>query len=361
MKKIIHIIDGLGIGGAERMLVDLVTRLDSSHYDILVVWLTPEQDALVPVLHRAGIRTLCVAKKSKIGLQLYRDLRKLCAAEKPDIVHTHLFASDVWGTIAALDAGVPYVVSTEHNINRAEGKVKHMLKTYVRKQQHAIAAVSGAVRNAIIRESGERIAPRVSVIYNAITIERFFSTTKRQNPRPVIAVVGRLTEQKGHMQLLRAMRLVHSAYDMRIVGSGELREKIVKRISELGLGNRIHVEAARPDIERVYQQADIVVVPSQWEGFGLVAAEAMASGCAVIASNVDGLPEVVTHGVTGLLVDMRHREQLAQAIDGLIAFPEQRLRLAAAGKAFVTEHFAMRTMVNAYRHLYATLYDHPTR
>jgi glycosyltransferase involved in cell wall biosynthesis len=234
--------------------------------------------------------------------------------------------------------------------------MKHLLKNHARKNQQAIVAVSHAVEKAVIAEAGEAISKKVSVIYNAVDTSRFSPPFEpRRNPQPLVAVVGRLVEQKGHLQLLRVLRSVQTPFRAHIVGSGELHSAIQKRINDLGLSEVIQMQPARADIQVVYKEADVVIIPSEWEGFGLVAIEAMSSGCTVVAANVDGLMEVVQNGVNGVVTDMHQISQAAAAIDSVLAYPDVRAQYGRAAREFASTHFTMREMGNSYMQWYNTI------
>jgi glycosyltransferase involved in cell wall biosynthesis len=229
----------------------------------------------------------------------------------------------------------------------------------VRRRADAVVAVSEAVKQSVIADCGRRVQAKLSVIYNGIDLQRFTYRVERTNTVPVLTVVGRLEEQKGHLLLCKALRRVRCPYQLRIIGNGSLRQKIVRRAGELGIADHVSIEDARPDIEQVYRETDIVIVPSRWEGFGLVAVEAMASGCVVIASDVDGLKEVIAHEQNGFLVDMDQHDEVAHAIDRLCADVTLRQRLAAAGQQTTRERFGIDHMVTAYETLYNKLYEGP--
>ncbi len=354
MKKIIHIIDGLGIGGAERVVLDLASRIDRTEYAVEVVWLAPQFSDLRPEFEKRGVKCTCIPKRTKLGWQLYRDLSRFLTEQQPDIVHTHLFAADVWGALAATRARVPRLISTEHNINRNESWLKHRIKAIVRKRTHDdIIAVSEAVKQSVIDDCGPSIAARLKVIPNGIDVDRFLHSRQQSHTPTVLTVVGRLEQQKGHLDLLRSLRFVRKPYVLRIVGDGALRDVIMRRAEALGVVDHIRMEKARTDIEQVYWTSDIVIVPSLWEGFGIVGIEALASGCAVIASDVDGLAEVITDGVNGRLVAMEDPQVVAQAIDQLIADASLRMRFSEAGQAMVRDQYTVARMVERYTACYA--------
>lgn len=349
-----HIIDGLALGGAEQIMATLATEMRGRGYQPTVVTLSrvvagqPYEE----ILRSAGVEVIRCAKRTKTAFHLFRDLTHLMRAQHPDLVHTHLFAADVWGGMCAYRSHIP-TISTEHNINREEGRMKHWLKYRTHRYRHAIAAVSHAVAENIAHECpSARTVTRV--IPNGIDVKRFH-IARRTKGTPVISVIGRLERQKGHTDLLAALPLVTQPYEAHFYGTGSQRHTLLRTITELRLTNRVHLHEPVQAIEQVYAQSDIVVVPSRWEGFGLVAVEAMAAGCAVVVSDVDGLKEVVTHDTDGMRVNMRKPEIVAQTLNELLVNPQRRARLGAAAQQTVTQHYSRSTMLAAYEQLYQSL------
>lgn len=349
-----HIIDGLALGGAEQIMATLATEMRGRGYQPTVVTLSrvvagqPYEE----ILRSAGVEVIRCPKRTKTAFHLFRDLTHLMRAQHPDLVHTHLFAADVWGGRCAYRANIP-TVSTEHNINREEGMAKHWLKYRTHRYRHAIAAVSHAVAEDITRHC--RSARTITrVIPNGIDVKRF-TVPRVKNDMPTIAVIGRFATQKGHADLLAALPLVTQPYVAHFYGTGERRKEIEHAIAHLRLQNRVHLHEPQQAIEQVYAQSDIVVVPSRWEGFGLVTVEAMAAGCAVVVSDVDGLKEVVTHDTDGMRVNMRKPEIVAQTLNELLVNPQRRARLGVAAQQTVTQHYSRSTMLAAYDHIYQSL------
>ncbi len=358
-RRITFIIDGLGIGGAERIVYELATRLDPERFIPEVISLfrdAPEAQPIFQELQQAGVQTLSIPKRSKVGLSVLEDLSQHLQKNHPHIVHTHLFAADVWGTLAARRAHISAIVSTEHNINKSEGWLKHQLKCWTSRHRHATVAISQAVEQ-YIQSTCSSCSDSVAVIPNGIVIDRFFNikdTAEHDTSVPSLAVVGRIEEQKGHADLLRALPLVQSEYSLRIVGDGSLRPHCEQLVKELQLSDRVTFEPARSDIENVYREVDIICIPSRWEGLGLVALEAQASGCAVIASAVDGLQEIISHEKNGLLVDCTEPQSAATQLDRLISDHSLRQSLVQQAREDVQQYSIVR-MVEQYQALYESL------
>ncbi len=356
-KKIVHIIDGLGIGGAERLLFDVVTRLNTDQFEVSVMSLlkdVKEKQPLHSRLEEAGIQVTLVPKKSKLGFGLAKKIASELRKQDADIVHTHLFAADVWGTQAAQLAGVPVVLSTEHNINKDEGWLKHKMKCRARKYVGGIIAISDAVEQYV--QSNCSTSVPITQIANGIDLDRFqnASKNKQSTTPPTIAIIARLVDQKGHEQLLRALPYVMQSYHCEIIGDGPLRPSLEALASTLGLNDKVTFRGAINDIAQEYAHIDIVAIPSIWEGFGLVAVEAMATGCVVIASNVDGLQEIIEQEQSGLLVDFTDPAIAATAIETVLEDAQLRERCIEGGRVRA-QQFSIETVVQKLEALYNSL------
>lgn len=357
MKRITHIIDSLDIGGAERIVVELATGLDWEAFQSEVITLTePKTPELKQELERHGIRVTTLRKGSKLGLGMFEDLTEHLKRVHPDIVHTHLFAADVWGGLAAANAHIPVVVSTEHSVNKDEGWLKHRLKCYTHSKRDAVVAISHSVKEYIEERCGGAVKGKVHIIPNGVDTNRFSAPVERPpHDIPRIVVVGRLEPVKGHELLIEALPLVTQPYQLQIIGEGTQRALLQAMVEENNLQKQVRFEGFHSDVERFYSEADVAVMPSRWEGLSLSAIEAQVSGCAVLASDVDGLREVVQHNQTGLLVDIEDSAAVAKQLDRLLAEPPLRKRLATAGQQHAVEHYSLDTMLESYTSLYNEL------
>lgn len=355
--RVLHIIDGLGIGGAERVVFELASRLRQSEFSSEVIGLSSAGGTeTFDALSKAGIPVRIIEKRGKLGLGLLDELTEYLSQNPPEIVHTHLFAADLWGALAADRAGVPVLLSTEHSVNRNEGWLKHRLKCWTHHKRDTVVAISETVAT-YTRDFCPSTKDKVRVISNGIDLDRFLAAKPqaRRKKIPTILVVGRLETEKGQLDLLNALPLVTSPFRLQLVGKGTQEPVLRRRIAELMLSDRVELLGPRQDVEKLYHGADIVVVPSRWEGLGLAAIEAMASGCAVLASDVDGLRELVRHEETGLLADFQAPGRVAAALMRLMEDAKLRQRLGAASNTMVRQTYDVDTMLKSYCKLYNEL------
>ena len=287
---------------------------------------------------------------------------------RPDIVHTHLFKSDLHGRLAARMAGVPVVISTLHNChNWARNPILgNLYGANARLADHLIA-VSDEVRDYSIRYT--HVDPKkTTTIANAIPLARFENKrAEGQKIReefnvpensPLLGIVARLTEQKDHDNFLHAaQRILQDAPEARflIVGDGPLAESLKALAATLKIQNSVIFTGNRKDIPSVLAALDILVFSSRWEGLPVALLEGLASSLPVVATNVGGVPGVIQHGVTGLLVPPSNPDALASSCLSLIKDTSLRGKIAQAGYEHVQANYGMDGMVNRTVALYQSL------
>lgn len=313
MIKVLHVLCDLAGGGAERLVLDLC-RLHGPEVapEVLTVH---DGGALLQDYARAGV-VVGSAGRRRGGPGLLALARIARAARGFDVIHTHLWAGDLWGRLGGLLGGRP-VLRTEHN-TAGEPPWKQAVTAALDPASELVICVS----EAAARLARQQAATRVQVIHNGVDLGRF-------TPRPVtegaarrVLAMGRLTRQKGFDVLVEAMRGL-PGLELDVLGEGE----DAPRLRAPGVTLHGFQADPRPWLAR----ADLLVAPSRWEGFGLVAVEAMASGVPVVASRVDGLVEVV--GDAGLLVAPEDPASLRAAIARLAVDAGLRRELAGRGLA----------------------------
>ena len=373
--KIVHVITTLGVGGAEKHLLWLTQGQVAAGHGVQVVFLKGDgelagefRDAGVGVDHvdfdRAGLGTLRKAVAELAGV-----LR----AEAPDIVHTHLLKADALGALAARRAGIRALVASKHNDERALlSKPVGWIHGWLSRRVVATIALSDHVAR-FVAEHGRVDPARIRRIYYGVDAERLQPTRDRTRVRqelgldedtPVLVCVGRLAPQKDHSTLLAAVarltgdRAASEAArrtQLLVVGGdpfGDGLERVERRVRDLEVGGHVRLLGIRDDVPDLLGAADLFVLPSLWEGLGLVFLEAMAVGLPVVATRVSAVPEVVSDGETGWLVPPGDPEALADALAAGLADPDECRRRGAAGRRRLLEHFALPRMMAQVQAVY---------
>ncbi len=282
---------------------------------------------------------------------------------QPTIVHTFLLTASLYGRFASMLARVPVVIGTEVNIYERKQPLHRAAERWLMQGTDAVIASAGSVRDFYLDQIGAD-PDKVVVIYNAVDWSQLDTTRTRAEMRaefgvpldaPAAGIIARLTEQKAHRVLFDAMvsRPEMSALHLIVVGDGELRDELKGRVEQLGLAHRVHFAGARRDLGNILGAIDMFVMPSLWEGLPLSLVLAMGAGLPVIASKVAGIPEVVHHDVSGLLVDPGDVPQLAEAMTRVVQDDSLRRLMSREAKAFVRPRFG----VDGYIASMTALYD----
>jgi glycosyltransferase involved in cell wall biosynthesis len=367
-------------GGAQVHVQNLVTRLDPERFEVEVISLS--DGPAVRRLRAAGVTTHVVdcaddanALAAVVGL---------LKARPPHIVHNHMYRAEVIGTRAALalaEAGLPrpYVIGTVHS-SRVRSDDDRALLRRLTPSMDRLIAVSRAIVAKLVAEG--RTAAPVELVYNGVDLKRYEYTEACctlpeeygfPEGTPLVGVVARLEPEKGHRTLLEAWpRVLARVPEARllIIGEGSQRgplEALAEQMDLLGQscsGDRcVGTRGARPgakvlftglrdDVPAVTAALDLAVLPSYREAQGLALLEAMALRRPVVATAVGGVPEMVQHEHTGLLVPPRDAVALGAAITRLLTDHPLADMLARAGHDFVHANFSLDTMVSAVTAIY---------
>lgn len=319
---------------------------------------------LKPSCATAGIPVAAIGKRLKLDPLVLARLTGFLKAKKFDVVQTWIFAANTYGRVAARWAGVPVVVVAEMAVDLWKGRSERFVDRRLATWCDRLVGNSNAVvdfyrklgvaddRLAMIYSGTEDDEPP-TIDPRAIRAEFGFA-----EQAPVVLFVGRLAAQKCVDDLLKAIDLLqHVQPDLRtlIVGEGPLRERLEEIARAFDLDGRVRFLGHRDDVPRLMAAADIVVLPSSYEGLPNVVLEAMRFRKPVVATAAPGTTEVVVDGETGVLVPVGNSMLLARAIRDLVRDPALARRLGEAGRARVEAQFRVDTMVAQFAELYENL------
>jgi glycosyltransferase involved in cell wall biosynthesis len=359
--RILHYLSSTVRAGAEEHALSLVTRLGEYGFTPYLAAPTPLLETMAAELARAGVRRLAIEAVSPFDLREAARLRSALIRERIDIVHSHMFHASCFASPVARSAGVPCVVETCHG--REAWRQGKRLKGHFwfdrqigRLVDRYIAVSHASARH--LQESKRILARKITVIHNGRDLVNFRPPTPRDTAvaraqlglcaGPVILTVARLDEQKGHRFLIDALGpLVRFQPHLvaLFVGDGPLERELKAQSDAAGLTDHIRFLGYRADVARCLAAADVVALPSLYEGLPLAAIEALGAARPVVATEVDGTPEVVVDGDSGLLVPPADPVATAMAIKRLLDDPQLAARLAANGRAFAERHFDIRIQV----------------
>jgi glycosyltransferase involved in cell wall biosynthesis len=364
LTKILHLIKGLGRGGAERLVANSVRHLDRSRFDVEVAYLLPWKDALVPEIEGAGVTTHCLGIGG--GLEWVARLRRLVGDRGIDLLHGHSPYPMV-GARLAVPRRCP-LVYTEHNVWERYDRPTYWanLLTYARNAH--VFAVSDEVRRSARYPAplGFLPMPPIETLYHGPDREALSRIDASDGVleelgiaegSPVVGTIGNLKEHKGHEDLLRAATIVRrDVPEARfvVIGQGPQEGSLRRQAGELGLDGTVVFAGYREDALRVAATFDVFVMSSLHEGLSIALLEAMALGKPSVITRVGGLPEVVRDEEDGLIVPPRDPDALAGGILRLLRDPSARSKLGAAARLRAAT-FDIRTAVQRMESVYEEL------
>jgi glycosyltransferase involved in cell wall biosynthesis len=358
--RVLHVIDSLIQAGAEALVKDMVPRMRSAGVEVSVAVLQELDSPFERELRELDITFLPTAGGGIYSPAHVLSLRR--HIHKFDVIQVYLFPAQLFAALAVILAGskVPLVLS-EQTTHHGRKKVwLRPLETWMYKRYTAIACASDAIA-ASLKAWVPCVSDKISVIANGIDIQTFERATpvsrsfmEINNGNCVLLYVASLQRRKDHINLLRAMTRICDA-DLVLVGDGELRAQLERLAETLGIAERVHFLGRRKDVAELLKMADIYVHPPTIEGFGIAAAEAMAAGKPIVATDVPGLAQVV--GNAGILVPPGDPAKLAREICNLISSPDRRSQLSRAA-AERGRQFSIEKTVAAYLDLYDSVLSH---
>jgi glycosyltransferase involved in cell wall biosynthesis len=362
--RVVYLSHTFAVGGAEEMVLNLVRHLPARFEPVVVC--IHDAGLIGEEIRRTGVafRVLGLTPGLRRPVDVLR-LRDVLHDLQPHIVHTFLLTGSLYGRFAAMMAGVPIVIGTEVNIYERKQRAHRLAERWLMRGTDAVVASAESVRDFYVKQVDADPA-KVRVIYNAVDWSQLETTMSRAEMRaaftipaaaPLAGIIARLTEQKAHRVLFDAMaqRADLAALHVLVIGDGDLRGELQRRVSALGLESRVHFAGARRDLGNVLAAVDLFVMPSLWEGLPLSLVLAMGAGLPAIATRVAGIPEVIEHDVTGLLVPPGDKDQLGAALARVIGDQALRVRLGEAARAFVRPRFGIDRYITSITSLYSDL------
>lgn len=359
------------IGGGESYLLSLVENLDRSRFEPVV--LSFSDGPMVERLQQLGIKTHLIHTEKPFDVRVWKRVKNLIEAEGIAIVHAHgtRAASNMFWAAKKLQRPLVYTChawSFHPDQNAVVKKLRIRSEQFLTSQANVI--ICGSRAN---RETGRQLFKNFDavIINNAIDPKRFNPYGVLKNIRAelgidaheiVIASVARFTLQKQPLKLISAFADVSKKIPnarLLMVGDGEQKEEAIKLIQKRNLQNNVILQPFRQDIPEVLAAADIFVLPSLWEAFPIALLEAMSMGKAVIGTNVDGTPEMITHEENGLLIEVENLEKnIAGALIRLCTDESLRNRLQEAAIKSIYNTYNVETLARKNEEVYRGLMRH---
>lgn len=368
MKKILHIQVLPQMSGVQRISLDLLKSLPQDEFEKHILFGTEiegeKRQECQRLFEAAGVKVIYLdCLKRSIGLSdlpAAVAIYKLCKKERYDIVHTHSTKPGIIGRIAATLARVPFVIHTVHGLAFHDYVKFPMWQFYWACEMFASLFCDRIILvNQYYKKYFKWFKRKTSTIYNGVDFSQYSvansPSDRTSNESIKILSVGRLDKPKDPLTLLKAAQIVIRKIPstrFTIVGNGELYESCKQYVFANGMQDSVDLVGWRNDVNTFYGSHDIFVLTSIYESFGLIFVEAGYHYLPTVATRVEGIPEVVRDGETGLLASARDVEGIAQHLIRLIDDACLRQEMGLKAHRWVLDHFSMQRMVNQYLEVY---------
>lgn len=359
--RILHVITMLDTGGAERLMVDLLPRLRNLGHDVELLLFNGVDTPFRAELERQGIKIHELSHGHDVKKYRFRvynpwnfvKMRKYL--RHYDIIHTHNTACQLYAAMSrALFGGKVKLVTTEHNTTNRRRDMAWFkpIDRWMYRQYSKVVCISEKTMENLKAHLGIEVP--MCVINNGVNVQRFMRPVadvagKKQF---VIAMVSAFREQKDHATLIKAMTHLPENYTLKLVGDGIIRPQFEELSKELSVSDRVEFMGNQMDIPGILENSDVVVLSSHWEGLSLSSVEGMASGHPFVATDVDGLHEIVSGA--GVLVPHYDDVALANEIRDLCENPERYRKVAEACQERA-QRYDITVMAEGYSNLYRSL------
>lgn len=365
MKKILHIQVLPKLSGAQKISFEIFKALPRNDFEKWILFSDDldagDKEACKKAFEQTGAKVLFSSKlKREICLSdigATKEIYRLCKAERFDIVHTNSTKPGIIGRIAATAARVPLVIHTVHGvafhkfIKFPKWHFYWACEMFASLFCHKIVMV-----NKFYGKYFKWFRKKSSTIYNGVDFSQLLpSEEKNEGKSCKVLFVGRLDEPKDPMTILRVANIVVAKYSdvkFTLVGDGEKANECRNYITENHLENNINLEGWQNNVAKYYASHDIFFAPSIFEAFGLMFVEAGFYSLPTISTNVEGIPEVIADGETGLLSDPRDIDGAAANLLRLIENRELRIEMGENSRKRVVELFSIETMTDQYLKMY---------
>ncbi|MGN6513583.1 MAG: glycosyltransferase [Lysobacteraceae bacterium] len=360
--RVLQVVTGLTVGGAERVVAELADGLVDSGCDVHLAYMKgPRQ--VVPRSASVGLTCLDIDTTAGLPGGVLR-FRRLVREFSPDIVHCHMFHAAMLARLARLTTRIPCIISTMHTSSDG-GRARALAY----RATEWLSDVSTNVSCEAVEEfsaNGAARADRVLAIHNGISVQRFRPSPEARERlrgqfgippgRKLFFAAGRLGWSKDYPTMFAALAKLPADldYQLLVAGDGDLRASLEQMVADLGLSTRVRFLGIRNDVADLMAAADVYLLSSVGESFGLVVAESMACECVVVATDAVGVGEVL--GDCGFLVPRQDPAAFAAAIVRAASLPAEEAReLGRRARQRVVEKYSFERAIADWRRLYDRL------
>ncbi|MFA5038115.1 MAG: glycosyltransferase [Candidatus Omnitrophota bacterium] len=371
--RIMHLISSGGFFGAERVMLSLGKSLNNSAVESIMAVIHNRRNPHLEVIEEArkhNIQVFAAPCSGKLDFKTVKALADYISSQGIDIVHSHNIKANFMAALACRKAKVP-LVATNHLWTKAGLKLAlyetidvFILRHFVKK----IVAVSEGIRQDMTRRGIPE--KKIRLIINGIAEEQGTVEALKKSDlgisdeSPVIAVVARLSWEKGHRYLIDALPDLLREFPEAVFiffGEGPMRRELEKMVRSVHATEKVLFAGYQPEMEKIYPLIDVLVQPSLREGVPMSLLEAMSFGKAIVATDTGGVRGLIRHKDTGLLIRPGSCSDIREAVSALLNDPELRERLSKAARHLVSEKFSLQKMVEGYVDLYQEVLQEKSR
>lgn len=362
--KIVYIITGLGMGGAENLVVNLAQKVSDRGHEVKIVYLTGPK-LVEPQKHDIEVISLGMQKKIDF-FKTYISLRKLIIQLQPDVIHSHMVHANIFTRLLRITTKIKKLICTIHSTN--EG---NYIRTLAYKITDALTDITTSVSQDAVESAIKRGATppnKIICIPNGIDIEKFSYQHDAKNDicselninykKKIIVAAGRLDKAKDYPNLFHALSILKETRDdfiVLIAGTGPLKDVLLTLAEKLHLNNHILFLGIRRDMPKLLSAGDVFVLSSEWEGLPLIFGEAMACECIIAATDCGGVKEYI--GDIDTLTPIKNPKSLAQKInDQLNITDNKKADFKYKSRQRIKNFFSIESMTDKYISLYSPNY-----
>lgn len=312
--KVLHVISSLGIGGAERLISDMLPQMKATGVDVSLLVYRRLYNDFEKKLEDAGVNIISLEVKSNYNPRIVFSL--VNAIKGFDVIHVHLFPA-LYQVALANTFVHKRLIYTEHSTtNKRRNKIVFRnLERIVYEKYSSIVSVSNDVQKSLMRWLNIR-DHRFSVIRNGIDLKSYNIPPKKGDYPVNLLMISRFVPAKDQETVIRAMRWIDKKVHVVFVGDGETKQLCEELARKIGVAERCHFVGSQSNIPHYISKADVGILSSHWEGLPISSLEMMAGGLPVIASDVEGLRQVI--GGAGVLFKERDDQELADIVNRMV-------------------------------------------
>jgi glycosyltransferase involved in cell wall biosynthesis len=371
---VVYIIENLGVGGPQRIILDLVNNIDRSNFKVSIISLLDNKimcDAY-PNLEDVDVYVCSSFSKSLsfpwINLSILKNVFSLIRKLNPDIIHSHLWSITNFNIY--FPAFFFRKIKWVHTLHSTGGYfnepgLKNFLFRLIEKYAQVISdATTVVISEAVQKTADELNLKKTVLINNGVNTQKFFPKRSIRNgvmgledEDIVLIFPARYQPSKGHLCLLKAYKLLLNDFDnLKLILAGDaLEENLSAFISANGMSSSVIILEQRNDVDYLLSLADIGVFPSEYEGLPLVLCEMMSAQLPVVATKIPPIIEITRNGEGASLVPVNNENALAKAIKNVILSKEYRDRISVTARSIIIERFSVEKMVSQHERLYQEL------